>query len=241
MIPTPTKSALHCLSTLAFFFAGIAAAQTPGHQQPANLHTPRVDASYGKRPLSFEPNRGQTDPTVQFLARGSQYTVLLQPTAATLVLSREDAAARRAGRPAPATRAAIRMTLDGANPRATMSPDRPLPGYVNYITGDKAKTYTGIPTYAATRAAGVYPGIDLVYYGTARQLEYDFVVSPKSDPSLIHLVIDGARAVEVHHGRTLAGLGVVVEMRRAVQEDQGLYCHRKWRGRFSCGRVRSFA
>jgi hypothetical protein len=200
MIPTPTKSALHCLSTLAFFFAGIAAAQTPGHQQPANLHTPRVDASYGKRPLSFEPNRGQTDPTVQFLARGSQYTVLLQPTAATLVLSREDAAARRAGRPAPATRAAIRMTLDGANPRATMSPDRPLPGYVNYITGDKAKTYTGIPTYAATRAAGVYPGIDLVYYGTARQLEYDFVVSPKSDPSLIHLVIDGARAVVESNG-----------------------------------------
>jgi hypothetical protein len=200
MIPTPSKSALHCLSTLAFIFAGIAAAQTPGHRQPANLHVPHVDADFGKLPLSFEPNRGQTDPTVQFLARGSQYTVLLQPTAATLVLSREDAAARRAGRPAPATRAAVRMTLDGANSRAAMSPDRPLPGYVNYITGDKAKTYTGIPTYAATRAAGVYPGIDLVYYGTARQLEYDFVVSPKSDPSLIHLAIDGACAVVESNG-----------------------------------------
>ncbi len=200
MILTPSKSALHCLSTLAFIFAGIAVAQIPGHQQPANLHVPHVDADFGKLPLSFEPNRGQTDPTVQFLARGSQYTVLLQPTAATLVLSREDAAARRAGRPVPATRAAIRMTLDRANTRAAMSADRPLPGYVNYITGDKAKTYTGIPTYAATRAAGVYPGIDLVYYGTARQLEYDFVVSPKSDPSLIHLVIGGARAVVESNG-----------------------------------------
>jgi len=81
-----------------------------------------------------------------------------------------------------------------------MSPDRPLPGYVNYITGDKAQTRTGIPTYAATRATSVYPGIDLVYYGTGRQLEYDFVVSPKSDPSLIHLAIDGARPVVESNG-----------------------------------------
>src|SRR5665213_3632467 len=199
MIPTPLKSALHCLSTLAFIFAGTAAAQTPGHPQPANLHTPKVDAHYGNRPLSFEPNRGQTDPAVKFLARGSQYTVLLQPTAATLVLSRENGT-RRAGPPAPVTRAAIRMTLDGANTRAAMSPDRPLPGYVNYISGDKAQTHTGIPTYAATRAVSVYPGIDLVYYGTERQLEYDFVVSPKSDPSLIHLAIDGAHPVVESNG-----------------------------------------
>jgi Bacterial Ig-like domain (group 3)/Beta-propeller repeat len=199
MTPTPSKSALHCLSTLAFFFAGTAAAQTPVHPRPANLHTPKVDADFGKLPLSFEPNRGQTDPTVQFLARGSRYTVLLQSTAATLVLSREDGT-RHTGRPAPVIRASVRMTLNGANPRAAMSPDRPLPGYVNYISGDKAQTHTGIPTYAATRAASVYPGIDLVYYGTGRQLEYDFVVSPESDPSLIHLAIDGARPVVESNG-----------------------------------------
>jgi len=158
--------------------------------------------NYGKLSLSFEPNRGQADPTVQFLARGSQYTVLLQPTAATLILSREDAASgiRHAGRPAPVTRAAVRMTLDGANPHAAMSPDHLLPGYVNYISGDRAQTRTGIPTYAATRAAGVYPGIDLIYYGTGRELEYDFIVSPKSDPSLIHLAIDGAHPVVESNG-----------------------------------------
>jgi len=206
MTPTPLKSSLHCLSTLAFIFAGTAAAQTPGHSQPANLHTPKVDAHFGKRPLSFEPNRGQTDPAVQFLARGSQYTVLLQPTAATLVLSREDGP-RHLGEPVPMTRAAVRMTLDGANTRAAMSPDRPLPGYVNYITGDKSKTHTGIPTYAATRTTGVYPGIDLVYYGTERQLEYDFVVSPKSDPSQIHLSITGAHPVVEANGELRLQIG----------------------------------
>lgn len=180
----------------------VAQVQNASTPPKTGAKTAALAPNYGKLPLSFEPNRGQADPAVQFLARGSQYTVLLQPTVATLVLSREDAASgtRHTGRPTPVTRAAIRMTLDGANSRAAMSPDRPLPGYVNYITGDKSKTYTGIPTYAATRAAGVYPGIDLVYYGTARQLEYDFVVSPKSDPSLIHLAIDGARAVVESNG-----------------------------------------
>ena len=81
-----------------------------------------------------------------------------------------------------------------------MSPERELPGYVNYLSGDKSQTHAGIPTYAAARATGVYPGIDLVYYGTERQLEYDFVVSPQSDPGLIHLLIAGAHPVVEPNG-----------------------------------------
>jgi hypothetical protein len=192
MFPTFSKSAL-CV--LVFSVAGIA---TGFAQAPKPAH---VDAAYGKRPLSFEPNRGQADPSVQFLSRGSHYSVLLQPRTATLVLSHDDASpqqsqtAQRKGKPVATTSAAVRMTLDGANANATMSPERPLPGYVNYITGDKSQNRTGIPTYAATRVLEAYPGIDLVYYGTERQLEYDFVVAPNADPGLVHLTFDGAHPV----------------------------------------------
>jgi len=201
---------LSFLSCVLLLIANVAYPQFVPAQGRPTSSSPKLDEHFRQIPLSFEPNRGQTDPNVQFLARGSQYTVLLQPTVATLVLSREDAASgtRHAGRPAPVTRAAVRMTLDGANPRAAMSPARPLPGYVNYISGDKAQTRTGIPTYAATRAAGVYPGIDLVYYGTERQLEYDFVVSPNSDPSVIHLAINGARPVIEPNGDLRLQIGV---------------------------------
>jgi hypothetical protein len=71
----------------------------------------------------------------------------------------------------------------------------PSSGYVNYLTGDKSQVHTSIPTYAATRVAQAYPGIDLVYYGTDRQLEYDFVVAPNADPGLVHLSFDGAKPV----------------------------------------------
>src|SRR5439155_15487436 len=42
--------------------------------------------TYGKLPMSFEANRGQTDPAVDFLARGSGYTLFLTPNEAVLSL-----------------------------------------------------------------------------------------------------------------------------------------------------------
>lgn len=198
MISKPSLRTLLTVVAAVLSLSGIVAtAQSPATRPPTAPQA-NVAADYGKLPLSFEPNRGQVDPSIQFLARGSHYSVLLQPSAATLVLTRDEVSSQQGhlrSQPQFTTSAAIRMSLQGANAQAAMSPGHPLPGYVNYLSGDKARSHTGIPTYAAARATGVYPGIDLVYYGTERQLEYDFVVSPRSDPGLIHLSIAGAHPV----------------------------------------------
>src|SRR5207248_10463051 len=47
---------------------------------------------------------------------------------------------------------------------------------------------------------GVYPGIDLVYYGNQRRLEYDFIVAPGADPSAISFALQGAQ--RLHTDRT---------------------------------------
>lgn len=49
----------------------------------------------------------------------------------------------------------------------------------------------------------VYPGIDLVYYGNQRQLEYDLVVAPGADPAEIKLAFEGAKILEVSLGGNL--------------------------------------
>jgi hypothetical protein len=86
------------------------------------------------------------------------------------------------------TDAILRMRLVGANPEAKSIGVDPLPGKVNYFIGkDPSKWRTNIPTYARVRYQGVYPGVDLVYYGNQRQLEYDFVVAPGADPAAITL------------------------------------------------------
>jgi hypothetical protein len=173
---------------------------------PATPHS-TVTGRYGDTPLSFEPNHGQTDGAVQFLARGNGYTAFLQPDSATLLLSRSEfgggasEAPTRPGMPGAQSDEVLRMRLVGGDSEAPMRGKTPLPGYVNYIRGgDRSAWSVGVPTFAATSVQGVYPGIDLVYYGTDRKLEYDFVVAPHADPARIQLAIDGARPMLEHNG-----------------------------------------
>src|SRR5207247_10143778 len=165
----------------------------------------RVSETYRKLPLSFEANQGQTDPQVKFLARGAGQTLFLTSTEAVLVLTK---AAPRAQGPqrtltSPvAARAEIqtvlRMTFAGASSQPRIAGEKELTGKVNYFLGnDPAKWRTNVPTYAAVRYEGLYPGIDLVYYGNNRQLEYDLIVAPGADPSQIALSFKGADRLEV--------------------------------------------
>src|SRR6266853_3528243 len=160
----------------------------------------RVSGSYGKLPLSFEANQGQTHNDVRFLSRGSGYSLYLMASEAVLVLSTPNPDAKRDGHSTPAQpdtkvqmkTAALRMSLVGAAPAPFVSGLEELPGKANYFIGkDPARWRTNLPTYARVRYREVYPGIDLVYYGNQRQLEYDFVVAPEADAKKIVLGFKG--------------------------------------------------
>src|SRR5882672_6445852 len=70
----------------------------------------RVSESYGKLPLQFEANRGQTDKAVRFLSRGPGYSLYLTAGEAVLVLSKPNADAKRDARTEAQTKpVALRM------------------------------------------------------------------------------------------------------------------------------------
>ena len=156
--------------------------------------TPRSNAQwahlYAALPLSFEANRGQTDPSVNFLSKGRGFTLFLTGREAVLTLKNPSSSAP--GQKAPASDAGIRLKLLGANAQPLVTGKDELPGKANYFLGNNpSKWHTNIPTYAKVRYEGIYPGIDLVYYGThAGELEYDFVVAPGTDPHAISLGIE---------------------------------------------------
>jgi uncharacterized protein (TIGR03437 family) len=136
-------------------------------------------------PLSFEPNQGQAPSTVEFLSRGSGYALFLTPGTVVLNLERQQ----------PEAADTLRMSLIGANAKAHAVGLAPQPGVANYFIGNDPKNWrSGIPTYGKVNYAQIYPGVDLVFYGNQRQLEYDFVVAPGADPSRIAWRIDGASA-----------------------------------------------
>ena len=127
-------------------------------------------------PLAFEPNRGQAGPQAEFVAHAAGYTLSLHDGTAEFV-SRDSR---------------ITATPLGARrPRPT--PEQPLPGTSTYLVGDSSRWIHDLPTFARVRYPGVYPGIDLVYYGAQGALEYDFLLAPGADPAHIRLAIAGAR------------------------------------------------
>jgi uncharacterized repeat protein (TIGR01451 family) len=153
--------------------------------------------SYNKLPLSFEANRGQTDPRVKFLSRGPGYALFLTATEAVLALN-EPTLQHSTPNTRPPT--VVRMQLLGANPAPSIVGAESLRGKVNYIHGsDPALWHTDIPTYRTVQYQGVYPGIDLVYYGKQRRLEYDFIVAPGTDPSDIRVAFTDKAGQPLSH------------------------------------------
>ncbi len=151
----------------------------------------RVSEAYGKLPLHFEANRGQTHDDVRFLSRGPGYGLYLTAHEAVLVLKQSDVQTH-------AMPVVVRMSLVGAMPQPRVSALEELPGKANYFIGnDPAKWQTNVPTYAKVQYRDVYPGIDVVYYGNQRQLEYDFVVAPGADAQRIVLDFKGVERLEI--------------------------------------------
>jgi hypothetical protein len=198
-----TLAALQSMTALPIV-AAAAAPETHGACRAAAHATGRADAhiaeSYGHLPLSFEANAGQYDDDVRFLARGGGYALWLTPREAVLALGpvQTDAAAPDV----------LRMRVRGASTHALVTGEDRLAGVVNHFAGrDPSRWRTSVPTFAKVRYASVYPGVDLEYYGNQRQLEYDFVVAPGADPSVIAMEFPGAQDARIDADGSLV-LGV---------------------------------
>jgi hypothetical protein len=203
----------------------------------AASHAARDRDAYGHLPLSFEENRGQTDPQVKFLARGGGYSLFLTPTEAVLKL-RAPSSAKKQTKPGALPIAfhpegiekqkfsVVRIRLEDANANSTASGVDALPGHSNYFIGkDRAKWRTGIATYGGVRFESIYPGINLVYRGTQGRLEYDFVIAPNADPSRIKMNVEGADALALDRDGNLvmktAGGEVIQKAPVIYQESHG--------------------
>jgi hypothetical protein len=179
-----------------------AAGQTP--QQANTQQGAQATANYGKLPLTFEANQGQTGAKIKFLSRGQGYTAFL--TAGGMALSlrpNQMVPIQQTGNiptsnQAQPSNTTLQFKLVGAAQNPAVIGENQQPGAVNYFIGkDPTKWLTNVPTYARVRYKSVYPGIDLVYYGNHQQLEYDFAVLPGADPSRIQFEITGASQINL--------------------------------------------
>ena len=163
----------------------------------------RAAEAYGKLPMRFEANEGQSGGQVKFVSRGREYTLFLTSSDAVFALKNT----------------LLRMRLLGANSEAKATGVEELSGTVNYFIGNDPKKWcTNVPTYGKVEYRNIYPGVDLLYYGNQRQLEYDLVVAPGADPGVARLGISGASKIQLDQSGDLVlhTYGGVVRLRKPV-------------------------
>src|SRR4029077_8579660 len=163
-----------------------------------------------RMPLSFEANQGQADPRVKFLAHGQGYTLFLTRRGEALLtlvkpVPKPTPLQPRASLPAAADNletaklsTTVRMRLAGSATTPQIEGLELLPGKANYFVGSDPKNWrANVPLFAKVKVRDIYPGVDLVYYGNQRQLEYDFVVASGSDPHSIRMDFAGAKKLSL--------------------------------------------
>src|SRR4030095_13845446 len=130
--------------------------------------------------LVFEPNRGQAASSVRFVSHGNGHSFFLKESETVLSFANPSLT--------------VRMKLVGQNPHPVIEGTGLQPGFTNYFHGnDPAISLRSIAHFEKVRYGAVYPGIDLVYYGSGRQLEYDFQIQPSFDPSTIQIAFEGVK------------------------------------------------
>ena len=175
---------------IAFVMGGIALGA--GAVENNLAHTARF-SSFANAPLYFESNAGQVAGGAQYVARGTECSVLLAPTEAEILLGKaSDAAAANGIR-------AVRLQLLGANPASEITGRDPLSAKANYFIGSQSSEWhMGIPLFSRVQVDEAYPGVQVIYYANqAAQLEYDFLLQPGARADQIRLRIDGADTVRV--------------------------------------------
>ena len=152
--------------------AGVLCAAAP----PPAPTLSQARSALAQLPLRFEANQGQAGPGVRYTARAGGYSLSLTDRGAAIGIA--------GSRP-------IVLSLVNGRRAARIEGLDQLPTRTDYFVGSRQSWRTGIPTYARVRYHEVYPGIDVVYYGSQNQLEYDFVLQPGADPDAIRIRFRG--------------------------------------------------
>ena len=178
---------------------------------------PQAQAAFGRIPLAFEANVGQTSSAVSFLSHGPGFSLFLSGASATFALP------VTSGQDAGTATNVLKLDFVGGNPDATLSGQGQLPSTSNYFSGlDGTPLFDYVPNFSQVVVHNVYPGIDVAFFGTdSRTLEYDFILHPGASPSAIDLNWEGVTGLSTDAQGNLdlaTGAGTVVENAPAVYQ-----------------------
>ena len=217
--PAVSKASAQAVSHAAAKPAASKPAASETAAVAAALKDPKMDKeaaakAYSRSPVAFEPNQGQTDSRVQYMAKSLGYQVFVTgPASAEMQFVYGKT---------PGSPDMLAVNFAGANAPSKGQLLEPTGGVSNYYVGpDSSKWVEGVPNYSKLLYSNIYPGIDVIYQGDHTSLRYDFVVHPGADPKAIRIAYqgdhglsidkDGNAIVDLSHGHLVASKPVVYQ------------------------------
>ena len=148
----------------------------PAYSQAPLPPSQNTSVALANLPLGFEPDGDR------FVARNPGLALALTPDRVGLAVNGAKAS----------------IAILGASAKATLKGSEPLGSVANYLIGrDPTLWRTNVPQYRKVIVTGVYPGIDTVFYGNGRSLEFDLRVHPGADPASIRFAYEGTEGLHL--------------------------------------------
>lgn len=220
-----------CLWLLLFLGCLLCVPVTAGYNDPRIAKPQSSKAAhllgrYARLPMSFEPNQGQSDPSVKFVSRGLGYTSFFAQGEVMFALNKPACRANSSlcNRKEMSHGALLTLKWLGADSNVQVSGLDEMSARTNYFIGKNHKDWKiDVPNYARVRYANLYPSVDVVYYGNNGRLEFDLVLAPGANPEMIGLRLGGTRQTRINTcGDLVLHLrGGVLQLKRPVAYQQG--------------------
>ena len=171
------------------------------------LSSVKIDQDFGRMPLYFIPNKGQVASQVDYYVQGKDKTIYFTSEGLTYVLNGQGDGEKKAGswdfrrKSQPVEKAeselqnirrwVVKLNFMGSNPNVRPLGVEKTEAVISYFKGKQDEWKIGLPTYSRITYRDLWPGIDLVYFGTMDRLKYEFIVHPGAEPSHIRLAYSG--------------------------------------------------
>ena len=195
------KSALFlagCITVVFFCAASTATSQRSEGSSSRPIvpaASPRISTDHGRIPLHFIPNQGQVGGPAAFTVQGRDKVITFAAEGLTFVLSGPQERGSERSDEMPLERWVVKLDFVGANPDIVPVSLEDSGAVISYFKGMPGDWKTGLPASSKIIYRELWPGIDLVYYGTFDRMKYEFIVQPGADPSRIRLAYRGAGSV----------------------------------------------
>lgn len=166
-------------------------ANTKGFINTTKSNVNKLTKQNNKLLLNFEKNIGQVDNNIDFIIHSNASIMFLSATKLNFIFDQANSN-NNLNDKKNNTKLDSQLTMElvNANSNAKTIALEKSVTTTNYLINNKSQI--NIENFTKIKYESIYKGIDIIYYGNEKQLEYDFIVAPNANPNLIKLAFSEA-------------------------------------------------